>query len=158
MKFAYTWLLDYLDTELSAVSVVDELSRLGIEAGLLPCGPEPGAFVVVGVDEVVPHPSADKLKVCKVSDGENSFQIVCGAHNVRGGMLTVMARIGAVIPKNGAVIAEVNLRGVKSCGMLCSADELGVSHGVENSGIVDLRRDDYKVGEDFFLSGPVIEV
>ncbi|MGN7661829.1 MAG: phenylalanine--tRNA ligase subunit beta [Anaplasma sp.] len=159
MKFAYAWLLDYLDTELSAVSVVDGLSRLGIEAELLPCGPTgPEAFVVVGVDEAVPHPSADKLRVCKVSDGENFFQIVCGASNVRGGMLTVMARVGAVIPKNGAVIAEVNLRGVKSCGMLCSADELGVSYGVGDSGIVDLRSDDYKVGDGFFLPGPVIEV
>ncbi|PLC07825.1 UNVERIFIED_ORG: phenylalanine--tRNA ligase subunit beta [Anaplasma ovis] len=159
MRFAYSWLMDHLDTEWSASAVADELSRLGIEAELLHEGQDPAPFVVARVGAVKPHPSADKLKVCEVFDGADHMQVVCGASNVREGMLSVLARCGAVMPNGGPTIVEAVLRGVKSHGMLCSADELGVQGWrAQDSGILDLPSSDYEVGDSFFLSGAVIEV
>ncbi|MCU7611937.1 phenylalanine--tRNA ligase subunit beta [Anaplasma capra] len=160
MRFAYSWLLDYLDTGWPASAVVDELSRLGIESELLYDGQDPSSvFVVARVDEVALHPSADRLKICKIFDGANYLQVVCAASNVREGMLAVLARCGAVIPSSGLKIAESIIREVKSCGMLCSASELGVQgYGERDSCILDLPDCDYKVGDSFFLPGPIIEV
>ena len=157
MRFTYSWLLDCLDTEFSAERLADRLSCIGLEACVIPRDREKcKSFVVAEVVEVSKHPSADKLKVCKVFDGVDTLQVVCGASNVRVGMSTILARIGAVVPKGGLVISKAALRGVESVGMLCSLDELGVCSGEKEDGIADLAG--YKVGENFFPSDEVIEV
>ena len=157
MRFTYSWLLDCLDTEFSAECLADRLSCIGLEAYVVPSDHNKCKFFVVAeIVEVAAHPSADKLKVCKVFDGTDVLQVVCGASNARVGMMTVLARIGAVIPKGGLVISKASLRGVESFGMLCSLGELGVCSGEHEDGIADLSG--YKVGESFFSFGEVIDV
>jgi phenylalanyl-tRNA synthetase beta chain len=111
------------------------LSGLEVEA-VTPVAP-PFTGVVVGeVVECGRHPDAEKLSLCQVTtDGENRLQIVCGAPNVRAGLKVAVAMVGARLP-GGVVIKRAKLRGLESCGMLCSARELGL--GVEHDGILEL--------------------
>ncbi|MEH0831054.1 phenylalanine--tRNA ligase subunit beta [Anaplasma bovis] len=158
MRFAYSWLLDYLgNIHCSADFLVDKLSSIGIEAQLLPSLREEygDSFVVAKVEEVKPHPRADKLVICDVFDGCAVSKVVCGAPNVRKGMLTVLAKEGSVVPKSGTTISRVSIRGEESCGMLCSLSELDVS-AEDSSGIVDLSG--FDVGEIFFPADKIIEI
>ncbi len=84
-----------------------------------------------------------KLSVCRVWDGSAEYQVVCGAANVRAGLVTAFARVGAQLP-GGVKIAKSKLRGVESNGMLCSAAELGI--GDDADGIMDLVGD-YRPGD-----------
>jgi phenylalanyl-tRNA synthetase beta chain len=90
------------------------------------------------VRAVARHPDADKLSVCEVSDGVTAVQVVCGAPNVRAGMKTAFARVGAKLPGD-FTIRKAKLRGVESNGMLCSADELAI--GEDSGGIMELPLD-----------------
>jgi phenylalanyl-tRNA synthetase beta chain len=112
------------------------LTMVGLEVeAILPAAP-PLANVVVGeVKSVTRHPDAEKLNVCRVWNGREELQIVCGAPNVRVGMKAPLALIGAKLP-NGMEIKQAKLRGVESSGMLCSAKELGLSE--DASGLFDL--------------------
>lgn len=94
----------------------------------------PHLFVTVKILECAAHPNAAKLKVCKVTDGLNQYQIVCGAANARQAMITILAKEGATLP-SGLTIRKADLRGVESWGMLCSPQEIGL---VSESGIIDL--------------------
>jgi phenylalanyl-tRNA synthetase beta chain len=92
--------------------------------------------VIVGrVKEVIAHPNADRLRVVKVDLGDKELEIVCGAPNVSAGQKVPVALVGCKLP-NGMEIKEAVLRGVKSCGMICAADELGI--GTDHDGIIVL--------------------
>ncbi len=80
---------------------------------------------VCEVQTVEPHPDADRLAVVKVSVGEDTAHVVCGAPNVRPGLLVPYAPPGATV--SGRQIARAKVRGISSEGMLCSQKELGVS-------------------------------
>src|SRR5690606_35055239 len=86
------------------------------------------------------HPNADRLRVCQVSDGAQTVQVVCGAANVRAGLKVPFARIDAVLPGEQAdkplKIRRAKLRDVESNGMLCSAAELGLSD--DHEGLLEL--------------------
>ncbi|MGE8414868.1 MAG: phenylalanine--tRNA ligase subunit beta, partial [Pseudomonas sp.] len=90
------------------------------------------------------HPDADKLRVCQVSNGSETFQVVCGAPNVRPGLKIPFAMIGAQLPGDFK-IKKAKLRGVESNGMLCSQAELQIGEG--NDGLMELPAD-APVGED----------
>ena len=93
---------------------------------LLPAGATKFPGVVVGqVLEVKNHPNADRLKLTKVDVGNQQLEIVCGGPNVAPGQLVPVALVGAILP-NGQKINEAIIRGVKSCGMICAADELNL--------------------------------
>jgi phenylalanyl-tRNA synthetase beta chain len=93
--------------------------------------------VVVGeIIELSKHPNADKLQLTKVNTGRQVLAIVCGAWNIKIGDKVPTALMGAKLP-NGLVIKEATIRGEKSYGMLCSADELGL--GTDHTGIVLLK-------------------
>ncbi|MBP9673551.1 MAG: hypothetical protein KBD63_00490 [Bacteriovoracaceae bacterium] len=91
-------------------------------------------FITVKITKVTPHPNAHKLKICEVFNGTENYQIVCGASNVREGMLTILAPVGSTLP-SGTNIGKATLRGVESEGMLCSPKELGLS---DETGLIDL--------------------
>lgn len=93
--------------------------------------------VVVGhIQEIHPHPNADKLHITEVLvDNNEVLTIVCGAKNIEMGQKVAVARIGAVLP-NGLAIQAVNLRGQDSHGMICSAKELGFD--VDSQGVLIL--------------------
>ena len=139
MKFSEQWLRSLVDPQVTRDALVARLSMAGLEVDAV--SPVAGEFSGVVVGEVLSteqHPDADKLRVCQVSDGEQTVQIVCGAPNVRPGLKIPFARIGAVLPGDFK-IKKAKLRGVESFGMLCSASELQISD--ENDGLLELSAD-----------------
>ena len=136
MKFSESWLREWVDPGVDRDTLFDQLTMAGLEVeGSEPVAPDFTGVVVGEVVDVTPHPDADKLSVCEVSDGSERWQVVCGAPNVRTGLITAFARVGAVLPEDFR-IRKAKLRGVESHGMLCSAAELGL--GDDHDGIIEL--------------------
>lgn len=145
MKFSEQWLRTWVNPQVSSDELVARLSMAGLEVDSVT--PAAGQFSGIVVGEVLSteqHPDADKLRVCQVSNGVETFQVVCGAPNVRPGLKIPFAMIGAELPGDFK-IKKAKLRGVESNGMLCSAAELQISE--ENDGLLELAAD-APVGED----------
>ncbi|MEX6504517.1 phenylalanine--tRNA ligase subunit beta [Pseudomonas zhanjiangensis] len=145
MKFSEQWLRTWVNPQVSRDELVARLSMAGLEVDSVT--PAAGIFNGVVVGEVLstePHPDADKLRVCQVSSGAETFQVVCGAPNVRPGLKIPFAMIGAELPGDFK-IKKAKLRGVESNGMLCSASELQISE--DNDGLMELPAD-APVGQD----------
>ena len=138
MKFTLSWLKEHLDTEADAKTIGERLTAIGLEVESIA---DPGAalkdFIVGEVVTAEKHPNADKLRLCTVSDGTNTLQIVCGAPNARAGIKVVLARPGTTIPASGDVLKLGTIRGVESRGMMCSARELLL--GEDHDGIIELK-------------------
>jgi phenylalanyl-tRNA synthetase beta chain len=138
-----------VDPELAIADFVELLTMAGLEVDGVSRVASGFTNVIVGlVESVSPHPSADKLKVCQVSDGEERYQVVCGAPNVSVGVKVPFAKLGAVLAldkQKSVEIKLVNLRGVDSSGMLCSGEELGI--GDDSSGLL-LLPESYEIGVD----------
>ena len=151
MQFSENWLRTMVDPDMTT----DELAHLMTMSGLeveevIPVAKPFSKIVVAEVIEVAKHPNADRLSVCQVDAGTGTIlNIVCGAPNVRPGMKTGCALVGAVLPpgEDGKPfsIKKGKLRGVESNGMLCSFRELQLSE--DHSGIMDLP-EDAPVGSD----------
>ena len=136
MKASISWLKSLCPTDLSIDDIVRRLTMAGLEVDGVEPAAKPWTHVVVGeVLSVTQHPDADKLNVCEVTDGDSTYQVVCGATNVRAGLKVPFARVGAVIGDDFR-IQQARLRGVESHGMLCGADELGLSD--ERDGLMEL--------------------
>jgi phenylalanyl-tRNA synthetase beta chain len=145
MKISLQWLSEWADTGTDVRGLAHALTMVGLEVEAIQAAAPPLANVVVGeVKSVAKHPDAEKLNVCRVWNGREELQIVCGAPNVRVGMKAPLALIGAKLP-NGMEIKQAKLRGVESSGMLCSARELGLSE--DASGLFDLPAD-FTTGQD----------
>ena len=145
MKFSEQWLRGWVSPQVSRDELVARLSMAGLEVDSVTLAA--GAFSGVVVGEVLSteqHPDADKLRVCQVSNGSETFQVVCGAPNVRPGLKIPFAMIGAELPGDFK-IKKAKLRGVESNGMLCSAAELQAGEG--NDGLMELPAD-APVGQD----------
>ncbi len=140
MKIAESWLREWVDPELTTAELAHQLTMLGHEVDSLEVEGEGIDDVVIAeVVECSKHPDADKLSVCRVSDGgADLIDIVCGAPNARVGLRTPLARPGTKLP-NGIKLRKAKIRGVVSNGMLCSAIELGL--GDESDGIMELPAD-----------------
>ena len=145
MLVSLKWLKDYVDIELSPKELADKLTMAGLEVDAIQeIAPGFSGVVVAKILSMRRHPNADKLSLCEVSTGAKTWPVVCGAPNVRVGMVSAFAQIGAVIP-GGYTIKSTKLRGEPSEGMLCSEEELGI--GDDASGIMDLA-ENLKLGED----------
>ncbi|MEO1091836.1 MAG: phenylalanine--tRNA ligase subunit beta [Pseudomonadota bacterium] len=160
MKVTLPWLREHLQTDSDANAIGERLTALGIEVeGLEPRGADLDAFSVGHVTAVRQHPNADRLRLCTVDTKHGTFEVVCGAPNVRLGMKGVFAPEGSVIPATGTKLTRSKIRGVESQGMLCSARELGI--GQDHDGIIDLG-DEPEVGTPAALAlgleGPVFDV
>ncbi|MGO0693059.1 phenylalanine--tRNA ligase subunit beta [Pseudomonas guariconensis] len=145
MKFSEQWLRGWVNPQVSRDELVARLSMAGLEVDSVT--PAAGQFSGIVVGEILAteqHPDADKLRVCQVSNGQETFQVVCGAPNARPGIKIPFAMIGAELPGDFK-IKKAKLRGVESFGMLCSAAELQISE--ENDGLLELATD-APVGED----------
>jgi len=144
MKFSEQWLRTWVSPDVSRDELIKRLSMLGLEVEAATKVAADFSGIVVGqVQSAEPHPNADKLRLCQVSDGEQVFQVVCGAPNVRAGLKAPFARLGAKLP--GLTIKKAKLRGIESIGMLCSAAELGLAEDAD--GLLELP-EDAPVGED----------
>ena len=160
MKFTLDWLKDHLDTSADLNTITDTLTNIGLEIENVEDKSEDFKdFSVAKVIKAEKHPDADKLKVCQVKTKSGDFQVVCGAPNVRQGMLGIFAPENSYIPGTELHLKKTKIRGVESCGMLVSEREMGISD--EHDGIieVDLK---HKIGESFSrifkISEPVIEI
>lgn len=140
MKLSVNDLNVFVNTPKDIVKLCEDLSRLGLEVeSCIPCV-APKNVVVGKVLEKAPHKNAEKLSVCQVDVGKEVLQIVCGAKNVVPNQFVPVALKGAII--GSTTIAKTELRGVESCGMICSSIELGFPK--INDGILEL---DESVGE-----------
>ena len=160
MKFTWHWLLDHLQTDKNINEIVEALPKLGLEvASVINLAEELKDFVSVKVLEVKKHPNADTLNLCKVFDGNNTFSVVCGAPNVKAGMIGVFANVDTYVPGINLILKKAKIRGEFSEGMLCSEKELTLSDNHE--GIIELPKYS-KIGlpvrDVMELTDPVIEI
>lgn len=140
MKFSLSWLKDYLDTDITADALAGVLNSTGLEVEEVINPAETlKAFTVAEVLEANPHPDADKLRVCRVFDGKEELQIVCGAPNARAGIKVVLGKPGDYVPGLDVTLKKTKIRGVDSVGMMCSLRELEL--GEDHDGIIELPAD-----------------
>ncbi|WP_024751228.1 phenylalanine--tRNA ligase subunit beta [Helicobacter pylori] len=140
MKLSVNDLSTFVDAPKNIAKLCEDLSRLGLEVeSCIPCV-APKNVVVGKVLEKAPHKNAEKLSVCQVGVGKEVLPIVCGAKNVAPNQFVPVALNGALI--GSTTIAKTELKGVESCGMICSSSELGFPK--INDGILEL---DESVGE-----------
>ena len=130
MKVPLSWLKEYVDLPFSPSLLAETLTLAGLEVDQVTSSSLSFKGVIVAkVLETAPHPNADRLKVAKVFDGKEEHQVVCGAPNCREGLITAFAQLGANLTDSEGKawkIKKSKIRDVESCGMLCSADELGL--------------------------------
>ncbi|MEI6587773.1 MAG: phenylalanine--tRNA ligase subunit beta [Candidatus Moraniibacteriota bacterium] len=147
MKYSYNWLKELSQTKLSPEKAAELLTMHSFEIEGLEKSNNNFDGVVVGeILEITKHPNADKLQIARVAVmavHEPPLQIVCGAPNIAVGQKVPVATVGTILPKN-LEIKEAEIRGVKSFGMLCAEDELGL--GDDHAGILILDKK-AKVGD-----------
>ena len=141
VKWTYDWLKDYLETDATPQQVADMLTRIGLEIEGLECPVVPIAAKIVECEDI----PGTHLHLLKVDDGTDILrQVVCGAPNARGGLVSALALPGCKIPlrqgSGGQVdymeIKSGKIRGVISDGMMCSEKEIGI--GEDDAGIMEL--------------------
>ncbi len=146
MRFNEAWLREWVNPAIDTETLVQQLTMAGLEVDAVePAAPAFTGVVVGQVESCEPHPDADKLSVCQVTNGADTVQVVCGAPNVRVGLKMPFAQVGAVLPDDFK-IKKAKLRGQESNGMLCGASELGLEDLID--GLMELP-EDAPVGTDF---------
>ena len=153
MRVSEKWLREWVNPALNTQQLAHTLTMAGLEVDAIePAAQKFSGVVIAEVLEVIPHADAKKLQVCKVNDGAEVAQVICGANNVRAGLKVAFAKVGACLPNDFKIEAKT-LRGVDSFGMLCSASELGMAQTSEgaSTGILELPAE-CEVGADFFAS------
>lgn len=134
MKASLNWLKRLVDLRETPEEVASRLTAAGLEVEAIErVGDFPG--VVVGEVRACEKVEGTKLSRCLVWDGARELPVVCGAANVRAGLRTALATVGAKLP-GGLEIRPAEIRGLPSQGMLCAADELGLSE--DHAGILEL--------------------
>jgi phenylalanyl-tRNA synthetase beta chain len=126
MKILWSWLADHLkNVPSSPEEVCHRLTLSGTESTFTEAHQWAIPFRVARIESIATHPQAASLSLCTVDDGTGHRHIVvCGASNVRAGMLSIFALPGCILPGEKKPLEVVTLRGIKSFGMLCSAEEL----------------------------------
>lgn len=147
MFLSMNWIQDYVDLGgLDKLDLIHQfsLSTAEVENEIFFKGSDLSGIVVAQIMSVEPHPESKKLHLLKVDIGEEELvDVVCGAKNVRVGMKTAFAKLGAKIGE--ITIAPRKLAGYTSNGMCCGESEIGISD--DNSGIMEIT-DDVKLGTD----------
>lgn len=147
MFLSMNWISDYVDfTGLDKLDLIHRfsLSTAEVENEIFLKGQDLKGVVCAEIKSVEAHPESEKLHLLKVDIGEPDLvDVVCGAPNVRVGMKTAFAKVGAQI--GDITIAPRKLAGYTSNGMCCSEKEIGISD--DNSGIMDIT-DDIQNGTD----------
>ncbi len=138
MFISMNWIRDFVDLsglDLNQLIKQFSLSTAEVENEIFYKGSDLSGVVVAEIMSVENHPESKKLHLLKVDIGEEDLvDVVCGAPNVRVGMKTAFAKVGARLGE--ITIAPRPLAGFMSCGMCCTEKELGISE--DNSGIMDL--------------------
>ena len=127
MKASIEWLEEYSDIDVNSAELGDILTMTGSKVETINETGENIKNVVVGkICFIEKHPDADKLVITQVDVGNEKIQIVTGARNINVGDVVPVAKEGAILP-DGKIIKKGKLRGVDSCGMMCSIGELGLT-------------------------------
>lgn len=145
MRVSLEWLKEYVDISgLSPEEIAEALTNAGLEVEAIEhLGAKFEGVVVGKIQAINPHPDADKLRLVTVNWGQGPegspsdedtpamlTQVVCGAPNVREGILVAFALDGAMVisRKDGTLfkLGKAKIRGVESTGMICSLEELGL--------------------------------
>ena len=138
MKFTWNWLKDHLETDKNINEIAEILPMLGLEVDNIENKADKlKEFTIAKVLECKVHPNADRLKILSVDDASGKIhQVICGASNVRKGLIGVFASPGMHIPGTGLDLKVGEIRGEKSFGMMCSEKELEISD--DHEGIIEL--------------------
>lgn len=153
MKASIEWLKEYSDIDVDAVKLGDILTMTGSKVETIEQRGNDIKNVVVGkILEIVKHPDSDHLVITQMDLGDEKVQIVTGADNIKVGDIVPVAKDGSVLP-GGVKIKKGKLRGIDSCGMMCSVGELGLDinqyPGQIEHGIMILDKNlENKLGED----------
>jgi len=144
MRVTYNWISDFLDLTITPQEIAEKLTLSGTEVTSVESYNDFLKDVIVSeIKDILPVVDSDKLSLCKVFNGSETLDIICGAKNMKKGDKVALATIGAVLPKDFK-IKKSKIRGVTSYGMLCSEKELGFSE--ESSGIMILD-DNLQIGK-----------
>lgn len=146
MFLSMNWICDFVDLNgLDKLELIHRfsLSTAEVENDIFMKGEQISGIIVAEIKSVEPHPESNKLHLLKVDNGKELVDVVCGAPNVRVGMKTAFAPVGAKIGE--ITIAPRKLAGFVSNGMCCSEAEIGISD--DNSGIMEIT-DDIANGTD----------
>ncbi|MBR5315341.1 MAG: phenylalanine--tRNA ligase subunit beta [Firmicutes bacterium] len=157
MLVSLNWIKDYVnlpeDMDLKKLAYDLTMSTVEVE-DVEELGKRFEGLVVGEIKEVLPHPNADKLRICKTDIGEGEIkEIVCGGANVAEGMKVIVAKPGAWVKWHGegepVEIKVSKLRGVESFGMICASTECGLEEllPVNDHDITDLSAFDCKAGD-----------
>ena len=153
MKASIEWLKEYSDIDVDSIKLGDILTMTGSKVETIEQRGNDIKKVVVGkILEIKKHDDSDHLVVTQVDLGTEKVQIVTGANNIKEGDIVPIAKDGSELP-GGVKIKKGLLRGVESCGMMCSVGELGLEvsdyPGQIENGIMILDKSfEYKLGED----------
>ena len=140
MLISLNWLKQYIDLDGIGINEMENaLTMIGQEVEKIEVlGGNLENVVTAQIIEKEMHPDSDHLTICKVDNGKEILQIVCGAPNHKAGDKVVMAQVGAKLAPD-FVIKKGKIRGVESNGMLCSEEELNI--GKDSDGIMILPED-----------------
>jgi len=139
MIVTYNWLKEFADFDYTPQELCDRLTMVGLEVDALEeIGGGLDSVIVAKIEEVEPHPDADRLTVCQVNNGTEVVQVICGAKNHKTGDFVALAQPGSVLPGDFK-IKKLKIRGQVSMGTLCSEKELGVADAA--AGIMILSSD-----------------
>lgn len=143
-----SWLNEWIKLDnISTENLAKTFNSIGLEVDSITTFDIPEKIVFGKVTACEKHPDADKLNVCQVDLGSTSRQIVCGAANVREGIIVAVATLGAEMP-GGLKIKPVQLRGVDSEGMICSSTEIGLPKLEDGIMVIDASLGKIKLGEE----------
>lgn len=153
MKVSLNWLKDFVDIDVDVHELADKLVSAGFEVEEIIDKASQTKNVVLGkIVKLTKHPDADKLQICAIDVGQKeTVQIITGAQNVAEGDLVPVAMDNSLLP-TGQVIKKGKLRGIESCGMLCSGEELMLTEadykGASVYGILIMNGEKYPLGTD----------
>ncbi|MFI3301448.1 MAG: phenylalanine--tRNA ligase subunit beta [Candidatus Gastranaerophilales bacterium] len=158
MQLSLNWLNEFVDLSgISVEQIAHELTMSGLEVEATEeVKAQFSNIKTVKIVKIENHPNSDKLHLVTVDTGAGTKTVVCGAQNIEEGQIIPYASVGSQVldRKSGEMftLTPAVIRGVESQGMLCSADELGVSERgyQDEDGILILNRvfKDVKIGED----------
>ena len=155
MKISINWISDYVD--LSGIETDELVKRFNLSTaeieGVEYKGKNVQNVVFGKVLSVENHPESTHLHILKVDVGDEVLQIVCGAPNVREGMVTAVCKVGGSVIAGKIKVGK--LVGVESYGMCCAEDELGI--GADDSGIMDIL-EPVTIGQDIKEVWPIDDV
>jgi len=152
MIISLNWLKKYVDIKIPTDELVKLIGARLVEVEeVIDLSPKYNGIKIVEVRTAEKIAGSDHLSKCQIWDGREEIQVVCGAPNVRAGMLAVWLAPGVTLPatynQEPLVLAKRKIMGVESNGMLAAMDELDL--GADHGGIIEINPDDAQPGDDF---------